>query len=130
MKSLKDMDSTTNWMVLLLCIHLREVSKHTKDLESSENLLDGLQYLFVSSHFSMILDRNLEAELQLSYLTQMSMIKIFVLSMNKSQFVKRLANVCSVPVDDVLDGVSGIFLAYFPDFMKEMDWLKKAETEE
>ena len=31
---------------------------------------------------------------------------------------KSLASVCSVSVDDVPDGLSGIFLAHFPDFRR------------
>ena len=37
---------------------------------------------------------------------------------------------CSVFVDDVPHGVSGIFLAHLPDFMKEMIWFKKSKTED
>ena len=37
----------------------------------------------------------------------------------------RLSNTCIVPVDYVSNGVSGIFLTHFPDFMKEMEWLKR-----
>ena len=59
------------------------------------------------------------------FLSQMSMIVIFFPKMNKSLFGKRLASVCSVPVDDVPDGVSGKFLTHFSDFMKEIEWLKK-----
>ena len=33
-------------------------------------------------------------------------------------------------VDDVPNGVSGIFLAHFPDFMKAMVWFKKAKIED
>ena len=55
----------------------------------------------------------------------MSIIVTFVLSTNKTVFRKRLATVCSVPVDDVPEGVSGIFLTHFPDFMKNMELLKK-----
>ena len=54
---------------------------------------------------------------------------MFVPSMNISLFGKRLANAFSVSVDDVPMGFSGIFLTHFSDFMKDMDWLKKAETE-
>ena len=43
---------------------------------------------------------------------------------------ERLASVCSVSVNDVPNGVSGIFLAHFPDLMKGMVWFKKAETED
>ena len=49
------------------------------------------------------------------------MIMIIVPSMNKCLFRKKLVNACSVPVDDVPNCVSEIFL-----FMKEMEWLKKA----
>ena len=72
-----------------------------------------------------IWDRNLEHDLQLSCLPQMSTIVIFVPSMKSSLFVKTLASVSSVSVDDVPNGVSGIFLAHLPDFMKEMKWFKK-----
>ena len=54
----------------------------------------------------------------------MLMIVIFVSSMNKSLFGKRLANAGSVTVDDVPDGVFGIFITHFPDFMM-MELLKK-----
>ena len=54
----------------------------------------------------------------------MLMIAIFVPTMNKSLFGKRLANASCVPVDKVPNGVSGNFLTHFPDFMKEMVWLK------
>ena len=50
--------------------------------------------------------------------------------MNKNLFGKRLPNSCSVPVDDVPDGISGIFLIHFPYFVKEMEWLKKPEAED
>ena len=40
-----------------------------------------------------------------------------------------LASVCSVSAEDVPNGVSGSFLAHLPDFMKEIIWFKKAETE-
>ena len=50
--------------------------------------------------------------------------------MNKSLFGKGLANACSVPVDDVPKGVSGIFLTHFIEFMEEMEWIKKAEPED
>ena len=57
------------------------------------------------------------------------MIVIFVPCINESLLGKRLASTYSVLVDDVPNGGSGIFLAHFPDFMKEMVWLKKAEIE-
>ena len=60
----------------------------------------------------------------------MSMIVIFVPRMKSSLFEKRLASVCSVSAADVLNGVFGIFLAHFSDFMKEMEWFKKVETED
>ena len=47
----------------------------------------------------------------------MSMINVFVPSMDKSLFGKRLTNAYSVSVDDVPDGVCD-----FPNFMKETEW--------
>ena len=58
-----------------------------------------------------------------------TMTVILVPSMNKNLFRKRLANVCSIPVDNVPDGVCGICFTHFPDFMKKMEQFKKAETE-
>ena len=49
---------------------------------------------------------------------------------NKSLQGKRLASACNALVDDVPNGVSGIFLAHFPDFMEEIKWFKKTETED
>ena len=60
----------------------------------------------------------------------MSMIVILGLSMNKCLFGKRMVNAWIVPVDDVSGGISGMFLTYFPDFMKEMEWLEKTEKED
>ena len=55
----------------------------------------------------------------------MSIIVVFVPSMDKNLFGKRLTNACSAPLDDDPDGFSGIFLNHFPDFMKEMDLVKR-----
>ena len=52
------------------------------------------------------------------------MIVIPVLFKNRCLFGKRLANACSIPVDDIHDGVSRIFLTYFLEVMKEIEWLK------
>ena len=60
----------------------------------------------------------------------MSMIVIFVPYMEKSPIGKRQASVCSVSVEDVSNGDSGIFLAHLPDFMKELVWFKKTKTED
>ena len=60
------------------------------------------RFLFVCSHLTTFLERNLKANLQLFWLLQMSMIMIFV---TISQFGKRLANACTVPVHDVPNGV-------------------------
>ena len=60
----------------------------------------------------------------------MFMIVIFVPCMNESLLGQRLASVCSVSVDVVPNGVSGIFLAHFPDFMEEIEGFKKAQTED
>ena len=57
------------------------------------------------------------------------MIVIFVSCMNKSSIWNRLASICSVSVEDVFNSVSGIFLAYLPDLMREMVWFEKAKTE-
>ena len=75
----------------------------------------------------MVLDRNHEADPRLSCLLQMLMIVMFVPCMNKSPKGKRLASMCSVSAEDVLNGVSGIFLAHLPYFMKEMVWFKKSQ---
>ena len=58
------------------------------------------------------------------------MIVIFVQCINKSLFGERLASICSVSVNDVPNSVSEIYLAHFPDFMKEMEWFKKVKTED
>ena len=58
------------------------------------------------------------------------MIVIFVPCMNKSPIGKRLASVCSVSIDDVPSGISGILLAHLPDFLKEVVCFQKAETED
>ena len=50
--------------------------------------------------------------------------------MNKSLMGKRLFNACHAPIDDVPNSVSGIFLNHLLGFMKKMEWLKKAETED
>ena len=114
LKSVKDMDSTTNWRRLCcFAFILRKVYKHADDWESFENRSDQFQGHFACSHSSMILDRILEADLRLSYSSQMSMIVIFVPSMNESLFGKRLASICSVCVDDVPNVVTGIFLPIF-----------------
>ena len=60
----------------------------------------------------------------------MSMIVIFVPCIKRSLLGKRLASTYSALVDDVPNGVSGNFLAHFPDLMKEMVWFEKVETEE
>ena len=78
--------------------------------EVSANLEDGFQHLFVCSHLSPILDGYFDADLQLSCLSRISIIVIFVSSMNKSLFGKRLASVCSVSVDNVPNVVSGLIL--------------------
>ena len=58
------------------------------------------------------------------------MIVIFVPCINKSTTVKRLVSLCSLSVDDFSNSVFGIFFAHHPDFMKEMEWLKKDDTED
>ena len=45
------------------------------------------------------------------------MIIAFLLSMNKSLFGKRLVTACSITIGDVLDGLYGISLIHFPDFI-------------
>ena len=50
--------------------------------------------------------------------------------MNESLFGKRIASVSSVSFDYVPNGVPGIFVAHFPDLIKEMGWFKKAKTED
>ena len=50
--------------------------------------------------------------------------------MNQSLVGKKLARVSSALIDDVPNGVSGIVLAHFPDFMKVMVWFKTAKTED
>ena len=72
----------------------------------------------------MDLYRNLEADLQMSCLSQMSMIVIFMPCINKSLLGKRLASIC------LMVFFFGIFLAHFQDFMNKMEWFKKAETED
>ena len=109
---------------------MKGVAKTSKDYKKDEKRPEVFQRLFLCSHLSTLLNRNLEADLQLSCLSQMSMIVIFVPCMNKSLIGKRLASLCSVSVDDVPNGVSGIFLAHLPDFLKEMVWFKRAETED
>ena len=74
------------------------------------------------------LDRILEADLQLSSLSQMSMVVIFVSFINKRLLGKGLAILCSVSVYDDLNGVSGIFLVHLLGFIKEMVWLKNIEA--
>ena len=44
--------------------------------------------------------------------------------------MEKASQICSVSADDVPNVVSGIFDAHFPDFMKEVVWFKKAETED
>ena len=39
---------------------------------------------------------------------------------------ERLPSVCNDLVDNAPNGVSGIVVVHFPDFMKKMVWLKKA----
>ena len=44
--------------------------------------------------------------------------------MHEEKSGKRLANACSVPIDDAPNGVSGKFLTHFLDFMKDVELLK------
>ena len=129
MRSVKDMDSTTTWGRLCCFAYLmRGVSNNAKQFESYKKPPEGLQSLFLCSHLSTI-------EIEILKLTsvcpvQMSMFLIFLSFRNESLLGKRLASVCSVSVEDVPNGVSGLFLAHFPDFMKEMVQFTKAETED
>ena len=50
--------------------------------------------------------------------------------MSKCAVGMKLTTACSVPVDDIPDGISSIFLNNDPDFMKEMELMKKAESDE
>ena len=99
---------------------MKEVANNSKDYKKAEKGPEGFQSLFLCSHLSMVLNKNPEADLRLSCLLQVSMIVIFVLCINKSPIGKRLTSICSVSIKDVPNGVSGIFLAYLPDFMKEI----------
>ena len=92
---------------------MSQFTKKAENSESSENNPDQFQQHFACSYFSSIFDRNFETEHQLSCLSQMSMIVIFVPSMNKCLFGKRLAETCSVLVDDVPYGVLRIFSLIF-----------------
>ena len=130
-KSVNDIASTATWRRLCCFAYLMiGVSNNAKEFKSYEKPPEGFKSIFFCSHLSTILDRNLKADLQVSCLLQMSMMVIFVPCIHKSLLGKRLASICSVLVDDDPNGVSGIFLAHLPDFMKEMVWFKKAETED
>ena len=76
------------------------------------------------------MDRNLEADLWLSKLSQMSMVVIFVPCINKSLVGKRLASICSVLVDDAPNGVSGNFYSPFSRFHEGDGIVWKTETED
>ena len=131
MRSAKNMDSITSWRRLCCFAYaMKGVANTSKDYKKEEKDPEGFQNIFFCSHLSTILDRNLVADPWLSCLSQVSMIVIFVPCMNESPIGKRLASICSVSAEDVPDGVSGTFLAHLPDFMKEMVWFKKAETED
>ena len=79
---------------------MKRVSNNAKEFESSEKPPEGFQSIFLCSHLSTILDNNLEADLWLSCLSQISMVEIFVPCINKSLPGKRLASICSLLVDD------------------------------
>ena len=115
---------------MLLCIHVAMSFKPCKRVQKWWKTSTEIPKYFLCSHLSTILDRNHEADLWLSFLSQLSMIVMFMPCINKSLLGKRLANVCSISIDDIHNGVSGIFLALLADFMKKMKWFKKAETKD
>ena len=104
---------------------MKEVANTSKDYKKNEICPETFQSLFLCSHLLTVLNRNPETDHRLSFLLQMSMIVIFMLCMNKGLMGKRLASICRVSAEDVLNGVSGIFLAHIPDFIKEMVWFKR-----
>ena len=91
---------------------MKEVANTSKDYKKNEKGPEAFQSLFLCSYLSTVLDRNPEADLRLSCLSQMSMIVMYVPCINKSPIGKRLASICSVSAEDVPSGVSGIFLAH------------------
>ena len=113
-------------MVRLLCIYLNNVWKIKKDLkilqmDSNIFYYDPIYQWFWTVTLMLTSGYPVYHKCQwLQYLCQDE----------SSLFGKILASVCSVPADDFLNGVFGTVLAYFRNFMKEMEWLKKTETED
>ena len=105
LRSVKDMVSTTCWKRLCCFVFIKAFCNHAKEYKKDEKPQEGLK-LFLCSHLSTILDGNLEADLWLSCLSQMSMIVIFAQCRNTFPIEKRLSNTCSISVDDVPNGVS------------------------
>ena len=129
MQSVNDMDSSKNWRWLCpFQFILSQFSNDAKDSEHCENPPNQFQRQFICAHLSSILDRNLHAELWLSCISQMLMDVIFVPFYEKNLFGKRLASSFNIPIADVPNGVSEIFLIHFPDFVEDMAWLKKADS--
>ena len=69
MRSVKDMDSMNTWKMLhCFAFIMKSAFNHAKECKKDEMPQEGLQQLFLCSHLSMNLDRNPEADLQLSCL--------------------------------------------------------------
>ena len=89
MKSVKNKKSSNNCRRLYSFAFILNELKKTEGSESSEFYPYLFQCCFACSHLSTILDRNLEADLQLFCISQIIVIVIFVPTMNISLFGKR-----------------------------------------
>ena len=106
---MKDMESSANWRRLCsFAFLLKQFSESTEDDGNSEKYANKLHFCFACFYLSIFFERTFEADLSLSYLSQMSKIVIFVPNMNEILFGKRLTNGCGVSFDNVPDDISGI----------------------
>ena len=104
---------------------MRRLSNYAKELKSSEKSPKLFHNILLCIHLPTILDQNLEADLWLSCLLQLSIIVLVVPCINKSLLGKRLASTCSVSIGDVPNSVS-VFLpisqiAKTEDLVKGLD---------
>ena len=84
-RSVKDVDSTTTWKALCcFAFIMKSVFYHSKEYKKGNKTPEGFQQLIQCSHLSIIQDENLEADLQLSCISQMSMLVIFMPCIDKS----------------------------------------------
>ena len=78
-----------------------KIANTSKEYKNDEEPPERFQQFFLWSHLLTILDRILEAYIQLYCLLQISMVVIFVQCIHKGLLAKWLASACGVWVDSL-----------------------------